>query len=63
MVWPAQRGRWLRLGDALKQPVILERGFGAHDAAGRMTALSLARNVREHGFQMHHYLTHTEGPA
>ncbi|MBB5469153.1 hypothetical protein HDG32_005294, partial [Paraburkholderia sp. CI2] len=26
-------------------------------------ALSLARNVREHGFQMHHYLMQPEGPA
>ncbi|MGF6816196.1 hypothetical protein OKW33_003002 [Paraburkholderia atlantica] len=63
MVWPAQRGRRLRLGDALKQPVVLERGFGARGAAGRMTALSPGWNVREHGFQMHHYLTHTEKPA
>jgi hypothetical protein len=28
---------------------------GARSAAGRMTAVSRTRNVREHGFQMHHY--------
>ncbi|WP_146142511.1 hypothetical protein [Paraburkholderia sp. BL18I3N2] len=28
---------------------------GARSAAGRMTAVSLTRNVREHGFQMRHY--------
>ena len=28
---------------------------GARSAAGRMTPLSLAPNVREHRFQMHHY--------
>ncbi|WP_166679111.1 hypothetical protein [Paraburkholderia sp. BL6665CI2N2] len=28
---------------------------GACSAAGKMTPLSLTRNVREHGFQMHHY--------
>ena len=28
---------------------------GARSAAGSMTALSLASNVREHRFQMHHY--------
>jgi hypothetical protein len=28
-----------------------------------MTALSLAPNVREHGFQMHHYRMQTGGPA
>jgi hypothetical protein len=31
--------------------------------AGSMTALSLTPNVREHGFQMHHYLLKTGGPA
>ena len=30
-------------------------GIGARSAAGGMTALSLAGNVREHRFQMHHY--------
>ncbi|MGF6808783.1 hypothetical protein OKW30_003909 [Paraburkholderia sp. Clong3] len=63
MVLPAQRSHRLRLGDAPKQPVVFERGFGARSAAGRMTALSLAPNVRGHGFQMHHYLMQTEGPA
>ncbi len=29
--------------------------FGARSAAGSMTALSLALNVRGHRFQMHHY--------
>jgi len=28
---------------------------GARSAAGGMTVLSLAPNVREHRFQMHHY--------
>jgi len=28
---------------------------GARSAAGSMTPLSLAPNVREHRFQMHHY--------
>ena len=32
-----------------------EMGFGARSAAGSMTALSPGPNVREHGFQMHHY--------
>jgi hypothetical protein len=41
----------------------LDRRFGARSAAGRMTALSLAPNAREHGFQMHHYLMQTEVPA
>ncbi len=50
-------------GDALKQPVVFEREFGARSAAGGMTALSLVRNVRGHGFQMHHYLMRTGGPA
>jgi hypothetical protein len=35
--------------------VLLEVRFGARSAAGSMTALSLALNVREHRFQMHHY--------
>jgi hypothetical protein len=43
--------------------VVFEWGFGARSAAGSMTALSLAPNVRGHGFQMHHYLTQTEVPA
>jgi hypothetical protein len=41
--------------DAPKQPMVRKRGYGARSAAGRMTALSLPPNVREHGFQMHHY--------
>ncbi|AIP29872.1 hypothetical protein DR64_2025 [Paraburkholderia xenovorans LB400] len=36
---------------------------GARSAAGRMTALSPGRNVREHGFQMHHCLLQARGPA
>ena len=37
--------------------------FGARSAAGSMTALSLALNVREHRFQMHHCLLQAKGPA
>jgi hypothetical protein len=43
--------------------VVFERSFGARSAAGSMTALSLALNVREHGFQMYHCLMQTEVPA
>ncbi|MGF6302254.1 hypothetical protein OKW42_005607 [Paraburkholderia sp. WC7.3d] len=43
--------------------MVLEWGFGARSAAGRMTALSLPPNVREHGFQMHHYPFQARGPA
>jgi hypothetical protein len=32
-----------------------EVGFGARSVAGSMTAVSLTRSEREHGFQMHHY--------
>ncbi|MEA3129686.1 MAG: hypothetical protein QOF46_1481 [Paraburkholderia sp.] len=37
------------------QQLVLRMRFGARSAAGRMTAVSLTLNVREHGFQMHHY--------
>ncbi|CAE6725241.1 hypothetical protein R69927_04700 [Paraburkholderia domus] len=36
-------------------PIVYEVLFGARSAVGRMTALSLALNVRGHRFQMHHY--------
>ncbi|RZF31767.1 hypothetical protein EVC45_01515 [Paraburkholderia sp. UYCP14C] len=52
-----------RLGDAPKKPDGPEQGIGARSAAGRMTALSPGLNVREHRFQMHHYLTQTRVPA
>jgi hypothetical protein len=38
-----------------KNPAMaFEQSDGARSAAGRMTALSLPLNVREHRFQMHH---------
>ncbi|CAE6690731.1 hypothetical protein R69888_00221 [Paraburkholderia haematera] len=42
---------------------LYEIRVGARSAAGSMTALSLTPNVREHRFQMHHYLLRARGPA
>jgi hypothetical protein len=49
-----RRSRWFPVQDrvpGLRQTV----PASAEREAGRMTALSLTRNVREHRFQMHHY--------
>jgi hypothetical protein len=48
-------GHRLRLGDALENALVFELRVGARSAAGSMTALSLAPNMRGHRFQMHHY--------
>ncbi len=51
MLWSALRSKEKQTEvDGLKKYRV-----GARSAAGSMTALSLAPNVREHGFQMHHY--------
>jgi hypothetical protein len=42
-------------GDPLQNHWFCEAPFGARSAAGSMTAVSLTRSMREHGFQMHHY--------
>jgi hypothetical protein len=60
---PRGGGRRLRLGDARKLAVGFERGLGARSAAGGMTALSLAPNVRGHGCKTYHYRMQAEGPA